>query len=101
MQHHDGEQHDEPSDFVVATGESISIRDFLDIVFGYLDIDWNEFVEIDPRFYRPAEVDYLLGDPTKAREVLGWEPKTDIRGLAKMMVDSDLEAEARQARIEE
>ena len=93
-------QHDEPGDFVVATGESISIRDFLDIVFGYLDLDWNQYVEIDPRFYRPAEVDYLLGDASKAREVLRWQPETDIRGLARMMVDHDLEAAARQARLD-
>jgi GDPmannose 4,6-dehydratase len=93
-------QHDEPDDFVVATGESISIRDFLDIVFGYLDLDWKQYVEIDPRFYRPAEVDYLLGDATKARDVLGWEPRTDIRGLAKMMVDHDLDVESRRARAE-
>jgi GDPmannose 4,6-dehydratase len=93
-------QHDEPGDFVVATGESISIRDFLDIVFGYLDLDWNQYVEIDPRFYRPAEVDYLLGDASKAREILGWQPETDIRGLARMMVDHDLEAAARQARLD-
>ncbi len=93
-------QHDEPDDFVVATGESISIRDFLDIVFGYLDLDWAQYVEIDPRFYRPAEVDYLLGDASKARDVLGWEPKTDIRSLAKMMVDHDLEVESRQARAD-
>jgi GDPmannose 4,6-dehydratase len=93
-------QHDEPGDFVVATGESISIRDFLDIVFGYLDLDWNQYVEIDPRFYRPAEVDYLLGDASKAREVLGWQPETDIRELARMMVDHDLEAAARQALLD-
>ena len=94
-------QHDEPGDFVIATGESISIRDFLDIVFGYLDLDWSDYVEIDPRFYRPAEVDYLLGDPSKARDVLGWAPATNIRGLARMMVDYDLEAEARQARVDQ
>jgi GDPmannose 4,6-dehydratase len=93
-------QHDEPDDFVVATGESISIRDFLDIVFEYIDLDWKQYVEIDPRFYRPAEVDYLLGDATKARDVLGWEPRTDIRGLAKMMVDHDLDVESRRARAE-
>jgi GDPmannose 4,6-dehydratase len=86
-------QHDEPDDFVVATGTSISIRDFLDSVFEYLDLDWEKYVEIDPRFYRPAEVDHLEGDPTKAREVLGWEPTCDVAALAKMMVDSDLEIE--------
>ena len=91
-------QHDEPDDFVVATGESISIRDFLSIVFGYLDLDWERYVKTDPRFHRPAEVDYLLGDATKARTVLGWTPQHDIRSLARMMVDYDLEHEARLAR---
>lgn len=91
-------QHDEPDDFVVATGESISIRDFLSIVFDYLDLDWEQYVDTDPRFYRPAEVDYLLGDAAKAKTVLGWTPKHDIRSLARMMVDHDLEQEARLAR---
>lgn len=91
-------QHDEPDDFVVATGESISIRDFLTIVFDHLDLEWEKYVEIDPRFYRPAEVDYLLGDSTKARKVLGWEPEHDIRDLARMMVDFDLEQVANEAR---
>ena len=93
-------QHDEPDDFVVATGESISIRDFLDIAFEHVDLDWKEFVEIDPRFYRPAEVDYLLGDAAKARELLGWRPKTDIRSLVKMMIDYDLESESRVTRVD-
>jgi GDPmannose 4,6-dehydratase len=83
-------QQEKPDDYVVATGESISIRDFLGLVFGQLDLDWKQFVEIDPRYFRPAEVDHLEGDPAKARKLLGWEPKTDIRALAKMMVESDL-----------
>ena len=83
-------QQDKPDDYVVATGESISIRDFLDLVFGRLDLDWQQHVEIDPRYYRPAEVDHLEGDATKARTTLGWEPRTDVRTLAAMMVDSDL-----------
>jgi GDPmannose 4,6-dehydratase len=83
-------QQERPDDFVIATGESISIRDFLDLVFGPLNLDWKQHVVIDPRYFRPAEVDHLEGDPGKARRHLGWEPRTDIRTLAKMMVDSDL-----------
>jgi len=83
-------QQDTPDDYVVATGESISIRDFLGLTFGRLDLDWQKHVEIDPRYFRPAEVDHLEGDPAKGRRILGWEPKTDIRTLAAMMVDSDL-----------
>ena len=83
-------QQDTPSDYVVATGESISIRDFLGLTFGRLDLDWQQHVEIDPRYFRPAEVDHLEGDPAKSRRILGWEPKVDIRTLAAMMVDSDL-----------
>lgn len=83
-------QQDRPDDYVVATGESISIREFLDLVFSRLDLDWKKFVEIDPRYFRPAEVDHLEGDATKGRQILGWEPKTDVRTLAGMMVDSDL-----------
>jgi GDPmannose 4,6-dehydratase len=74
----------------VATGESISIRDFLGLTFVHLALDWQKYVEIDPRYFRPAEVDHLEGDPAKGRRILGWEPKVDIRALATMMVDSDL-----------
>jgi GDPmannose 4,6-dehydratase len=80
----------EADDFVIATGETHSVREFLDEAFGYLDLDWNEYVEIDPRYYRPAEVDLLLGDATKARTVLGWEPKVDFKSLVKLMVDHDM-----------
>jgi len=83
-------QQDTPDDYVVATGESISIRDFLGLTFGRVDLDWEKYVEIDPRYFRPAEVDHLQGDASKGRRILGWEPKTDIRTLAAMMVDSDL-----------
>jgi GDPmannose 4,6-dehydratase len=83
-------QLDTPDDFVVATGVSMSIREFLGLVFGQLDLDWTEFVEIDPRYFRPAEVDHLEGDSTKARTVLNWEPRTDVKTLAAMMVASDL-----------
>ena len=83
-------QQDTPDDYAVATGESITIRDFLGLTFGRLDLDWQKYVEIDPRYFRPAEVDHLEGDASKGRRILGWEPKTDIRALAAMMVDSDL-----------
>jgi GDPmannose 4,6-dehydratase len=83
-------QQDTPDDYVVATGEAISIRDFLSLTFGRLDLDWQKYVEIDPRYFRPAEVDHLEGDASKGRRILGWEPKTDIRALASMMVESDL-----------
>jgi GDPmannose 4,6-dehydratase len=81
----------EPDDFVIATGETHSIREFLDEAFGYLNLDWNKYVEIDPRYFRPTEVDLLLGDATKARQVLGWEPRVSFKELVRLMVDSDLE----------
>ena len=89
-------QHREPDDFVVATGETYSIREFLDMVFGELDLEWDEFVEIDPRYFRPAEVDLLLGDPSKAKSKLGWSPATDARELARIMVEHDLELAQRE-----
>ena len=83
-------QADEPDDYVIATGETHSIREFLDVAFGYLDLDWERYVEIDQRYYRPTEVDLLLGDPSKARRVLGWEPRVSFEELARLMVDNDL-----------
>src|ERR1700742_4678877 len=84
-------QADEPDDYVIATGETHSIREFLDEAFGQLDLDWQAHVEIDPRYYRPAEVDLLLGDPSKAQEKLGWKPKVSFKELVKLMVEHDLE----------
>ena len=84
-------QAEEPDDFVIATGENYSVRDFLSEAFSYLDLAWEEFVETDPRYYRPAEVDLLLGDSSKARRVLGWEPKVSFKELVHLMVDHDLE----------
>lgn len=83
-------QADEADDFVIATGENHSVRDFLEEAFSYLELDWKEFVETDPRYYRPAEVDLLLGDSSKARRVLGWKPKMNFRELVRVMVDHDL-----------
>ena len=82
-------QAEEPGDFVIATGETHSVRDFLDEAFGCLDLDWKEYVEIDPQYYRPAEVDLLLGDPAKAQRVLGWEHKVSFRDLVRIMIDHD------------
>jgi len=84
-------QQPEPDDYVVATEETHSIRELCEEAFGYLDLDWQEYVGQDPRFMRPAEVDLLVGDASKARRVLGWEPRVDFRGLVRMMVDSDLD----------
>ncbi|MBN1818382.1 MAG: GDP-mannose 4,6-dehydratase [Sedimentisphaerales bacterium] len=83
-------QQDQPDDYVIATGQTHSVREFLEEVFGHLDLDWQNYVEIDPRYYRPTEVDLLLGDASKARKVLGWEPKVGFRELAKLMTESDL-----------
>jgi GDPmannose 4,6-dehydratase len=84
-------QHDKPDDYVVATGESHSVRECLDISFGALDLDWKKYVEIDPRYFRPTEVDHLHGDPSKAKKVLGWKPKVTFKGLIEMMVRADEE----------
>jgi GDPmannose 4,6-dehydratase len=84
-------QQEKPDDYVVATGESHSVREVLDIAFGALDLDWKPYVEIDPRYFRPTEVDHLHGDPSKAKRVLGWKPKVSFRGLIEMMVKADEE----------
>jgi GDPmannose 4,6-dehydratase len=83
-------QHEESDDFVIATGETHSVKDFLDEAFGHLDLDWKKYVEVDPKYYRPAEVELLLGDASKARRVLGWEPTVGFRELVQLMVDYDL-----------
>ena len=84
-------QQDEPDDYVVATGETHSVEEFVQEAFSYLDLDWRKYVVQDPRYYRPAEVDLLVGDPSKAGEKLGWEPAVDFRQLVRIMVDADLE----------
>jgi len=83
-------QQEKPDDYVVATGETHSVREFLDEVFGHLELDWKKYVEIDPRYYRPTEVDLLLGDAGKAKKQLNWQPKVTMKKLAQMMVDSDM-----------
>ena len=84
-------QQDEPDDYVIATGKNYSVKDFLTAVFSRLDLDWKKYVETDPRYFRPAEVDVLLGNPEKARKKLGWKPKVDFNGLVEMMIESDME----------
>ena len=82
-------QHHEANDYVIATGETHSVREFLDEVFGLLKLDWKQYVDVDPRYFRPAEVDLLLGDASKARVDLGWKPRVTFRQLAKMMTETD------------
>jgi GDPmannose 4,6-dehydratase len=86
-------QQDKADDFVIATGETHTVREMLDEAFGYLDLDWKKYVEIDPRYYRPTEVDLLLGDAQKAKRALKWQPKVRFKELVRMMVDSDLQQE--------
>jgi GDPmannose 4,6-dehydratase len=83
-------QQDEPDDYVIATNETHSIREFLDLAFGQVNLDWKKYVEIDPRYYRPAEVDVLIGDYSKAKKKLGWEPKMKFKELVADMVDADI-----------
>jgi GDPmannose 4,6-dehydratase len=85
-------QQEHPDDYVVATGETHSIREFLDVSFKYVNLDWHDYVEFDPRYLRPAEVDLLIGDPSKAKEKLGWEPSVTFEQLVGLMVDADLRA---------
>jgi GDPmannose 4,6-dehydratase len=92
-------QQDSADDYVVATGETFSVRSFLEYAFGHVGLDYNDFVVIDPRFFRPTEVDLLLGDPTKAKRQLGWEPKVDCKQLAIRMVEGDLELAHREKTI--
>ncbi len=84
-------QKKKPADFVVATGESHSVRDFCRIAFGHVGLNWKKHVRVDPKFFRPADVNILCGDPSKARRSLKWKPKTSFRKLVQMMVDADLE----------
>jgi len=83
-------QQDNPDDYAIGTGEAYSVREFIEASFARVNLDWNDYVEIDPRYFRPAEVDFLLADPSKARRVLGWEPKVTFHELVGIMVDADL-----------
>ena len=85
-------QQDQPDDYVIATGETHSVREFVEIAFDRAGLDWQKYVEIDPKFFRPTEVDLLVGDPSKANKVLGWKPRTSFRQLVHMMLDADLES---------
>ena len=91
-------QQEKPDDYVIATGQTHSIREFLELAFKRVGLDWNKYVEIDKRYLRPTEVDLLRGDPSRARKVLGWEPKVGFEQLAAMMIDADLEL-ARQEKL--
>jgi len=89
-------QQDQPDDFVLATGDTRTVQEFVEEAFGRVDLDWQQYVVVDPRFVRPAEVDLLLGDPSKAKQVLGWEPKVTFKELAAMMVDADMDRVANE-----
>jgi len=89
-------QQDQPDDYVLATGETHSVREMLEIAFSSVELDWKQYVEIDPKYFRPAEVDLLLGDPTKAYEKLGWRPRVGFEELIRMMVEADVELVKRQ-----
>jgi GDPmannose 4,6-dehydratase len=92
-------QQEEPDDYIVATGETHSVRELLEEAFSYVGLDWHKHVEIDPRYYRPAEVDLLMGDPSKAKKKLGWEAKTKFKELVRLMVDADMEAAKKEAHM--
>src|SRR4029077_16425172 len=83
-------QQDNPDDYVIATGETHTIREFLELSFGHAALEWQKYVEIDPRYYRPAEVDVLIGDAAKAKKQLGWEPKVKFPELVRLMTDADI-----------
>ena len=89
-------QQDEPDDYVIATGETHSVRELCEVAFAYVGLDWRQHVGVDSKYIRPTEVDLLLGDATKAKQQLGWTPKTTFDGLIRMMVESDLEEERKK-----
>jgi len=89
-------QQDKPDDYVIATGESHLVREFVEEVFDYLGLDWQKYVEIDPRYFRPTEVDLLQGDASKAKKILGWEPKIKFKELARLMTDADMKLAERE-----
>ena len=89
-------QQEKPDDFVVAIGETYAVSEFLELSFNHVGLDWHDYVEFDPKYTRPAEVDVLLGDPSKARKVLGWKPEVSFKGLVAMMIEHDLELARRE-----
>ncbi|MBK9313710.1 MAG: GDP-mannose 4,6-dehydratase [Acidobacteria bacterium] len=91
-------QQDQADDYVISTGETHSVRQLLEEAFGYLNLDWKDYVEIDPRYFRPAEVDLLIGDSSKARRKLGWAPKVPFRDLVRMMIDADMNESIQSSR---
>jgi len=92
-------QQDQPDDYVVATNETHTVKEFIEETFGLLDLDWNQYVKYDARYERPAEVDLLIGNPVKAKQKLGWEPKVRFKELVKIMTEADLELAKREAQI--
>ena len=86
----------EGDDFVLATGESHTVREFVEAAFAHADLDWKQFIKHDPRYERPAEVEVLLGDASKAKKILGWEPKVRFHELVRMMVDADMDSLSRK-----
>jgi GDPmannose 4,6-dehydratase len=88
-------QQETPDDYVIATGETHSVREFVEESFGYAGLDWQKHVVVDEKYFRPAEVDLLLGDPGKAKKALGWEPKVTFKALVKLMVDADMAGQRR------
>ena len=94
-------QQDEPDDYVIATNETHTVREFLEETFSHLDLDWNEYVGFDKKYERPAEVDLLIGDATKAKKQLGWEPKTTFKELVGLMVDEDMKLAQQEKTLSE
>ena len=92
-------QQNEPKDYVIATGEAHSVGEFVQLSFEYLGLDWRKYVRTDPKFFRPAEVNYLKGDSALARKELGWEPKVGFEEFEKMIVDSDMKLLEKKARV--
>jgi GDPmannose 4,6-dehydratase len=92
-------QQDTPDDYVVATNETHTVKEFIQETFALLDLDWEQYVKYDARYERPSEVDLLIGDPSKAKRQLGWEPKVRFKELVKIMTDADLELAKREAQI--
>jgi GDPmannose 4,6-dehydratase len=90
-------QRPKPDDFVIATGRTHTVREFCEQAFGLLDLDYRDFVGVDPAYYRPTEVDHLRGDASKARRLLKWRPKVDFKTLVRLMVESDLELARRES----